>query len=395
VGHATVVMNGRDLGVYVLVEGWNKQFLKRHFRDPGGNLYERTSDARDITGQLEVKSGDHPDDRRALDALVAAVEEPDLGKRWKELERTLDVERFLRSMALEIMLGHWDGYCRNQNNYRIFHDRVSDRLVFLPHGMDQLFGNRRNSPETSLIPQMRGVVAAAIMETGEGRRRYTARIEEMHTRFFNVEALTNRVMELSARLRPWLEDDPGMLRTNEVGIEKLLERIPRQYETIQWQIATLRKPMPPGQKDRLFARRWESKRDSGNPHFSTDERILQVTGQPTLTCIGWWQTVVLLEPGRYRFEGRVAVDQLRDGDFRPEGVAMLRTSENHDGPEASLPQTWTNLVHEFTVTETRHIDLICEYRGNSGRASFDADTLTLTRLDANARPKAASRREGL
>ena len=39
-GHATVTFNGEPLGLYVLLEGWNKRFLKRHFPDLKGNLYE-------------------------------------------------------------------------------------------------------------------------------------------------------------------------------------------------------------------------------------------------------------------------------------------------------------------------------------------------------------------
>lgn len=40
VTHARVNFNGRDLGLYVLVEVHNKEFLKRWFRDSQGNLYE-------------------------------------------------------------------------------------------------------------------------------------------------------------------------------------------------------------------------------------------------------------------------------------------------------------------------------------------------------------------
>ncbi|HKX62652.1 MAG TPA: CotH kinase family protein, partial [Verrucomicrobiae bacterium] len=38
--HARVWLNGRDLGLYVLKEGYDRQFLKRHFRNPKGNLYD-------------------------------------------------------------------------------------------------------------------------------------------------------------------------------------------------------------------------------------------------------------------------------------------------------------------------------------------------------------------
>lgn len=39
-GHARASLNGRDLGFYVLVEGYDKRFLKRHFTSTRGNLYD-------------------------------------------------------------------------------------------------------------------------------------------------------------------------------------------------------------------------------------------------------------------------------------------------------------------------------------------------------------------
>jgi spore coat protein CotH len=35
-GHALVNLNGRQLGLFVLIEGVNKQFLKRHFKSANG-----------------------------------------------------------------------------------------------------------------------------------------------------------------------------------------------------------------------------------------------------------------------------------------------------------------------------------------------------------------------
>ena len=38
-GHATVEVNGEGLGFYVLIEGIDKQFLRRYFKDAKGNVY--------------------------------------------------------------------------------------------------------------------------------------------------------------------------------------------------------------------------------------------------------------------------------------------------------------------------------------------------------------------
>jgi spore coat protein H len=55
--HARVELNGRDLGLYVLKEGFDKTFLRRHFKNVSGNLYE-SGFMNDITEQLHKNSGD-------------------------------------------------------------------------------------------------------------------------------------------------------------------------------------------------------------------------------------------------------------------------------------------------------------------------------------------------
>ena len=127
--------HGRKLGLYVLVEAFNKQFLKRHFKNIQSNMYEGGFIG-DIDAELEVSSGDHPNDQSALKTLVSAAQEPDRSKRFARLEQALEMDRFITFLAMEVLLVHWDGYSMNVNNYRIFHDLDSNRLVFLPHGLD-------------------------------------------------------------------------------------------------------------------------------------------------------------------------------------------------------------------------------------------------------------------
>ena len=76
VTHARVQLNGRDLGLYVLVEGFDKTFLRRHFADPHGNLYDG-GEATDIFDPLKKTSGNGPNDRSDLKALADALKAPD------------------------------------------------------------------------------------------------------------------------------------------------------------------------------------------------------------------------------------------------------------------------------------------------------------------------------
>ncbi len=85
----------------------------------------------------------------------------------------------------------------NKNNYRLYNDPETGKFVFLPHGMDQMFGN----PETPIFPAANGLMARAILETPEGRKRYREKFEMLFSNVFRAEVLTNRVQELHQRLQ--------------------------------------------------------------------------------------------------------------------------------------------------------------------------------------------------
>ena len=61
--HARVSLNGRDLGLYVLKEGFDKTFLRRYWKNPKGNLYdagflrEITDGAEKLSGRLVADAG--------------------------------------------------------------------------------------------------------------------------------------------------------------------------------------------------------------------------------------------------------------------------------------------------------------------------------------------------
>ena len=138
VTHALVELNGRKPSLYLLKEGFTEDFLGIYFQKPNGGLYE-PGEGHDAGETLKLVSGDEPD-QAALKALATAAREPNLRQRWQLLEQILDLERFVSFMAMEIMLCHRDGYCLARNNFRIYHNPGTGKVMFFPHGMDQLFG---------------------------------------------------------------------------------------------------------------------------------------------------------------------------------------------------------------------------------------------------------------
>lgn len=136
---ATVSVNGADLGLYVHVEEFKAPFLSHHFGNADGNLYEGTvSDfTLEFRGTFEKKTNEDADDWSDVDAVVAALSNPsDAG--LTALESIVDLDRFLSFWATEVLVGHWDGYAGDRNNYW-FYRVPGGRFVFLPWGTDGTF----------------------------------------------------------------------------------------------------------------------------------------------------------------------------------------------------------------------------------------------------------------
>jgi hypothetical protein len=380
--HARVNLNGRDLGLYVLKEGFDKTFLKRYFKNNRGNLYD-AGFIKDINEPLEKDSGegdvpDHAD----LKALTKAAQEPDVTKRFARLQEVLDIERFISFVAMEVMTWHWDGYALNKNNYRVYHDPEANKIVFLPHGMDQMFWEA-NGP---IRPNMQGLVAQALLQTPRGREQYRARFGELFTNVFKVAGLTNRVNELQARIRPALAlINPNAAKEHDGQADRLRNLIAQRAASIERQLSMPEpKPLTFDSNGRALVIGWEPQVQSGSAKVDK----AQTSGQETLHirvsghAIASWRAKVLLEPGRYRFVGRVrtaAVAAVKDEKGEGAGLRISGT-ERQRANSASGDNDWKDLQFDFPVSGQDEIVLIAELRATKGEAWFDAKSLKLVRL---------------
>lgn len=231
VAFARVEMNGRDLGLYVMTEAANHDFLSQHFKKSKGNLYEGSNN--DVTDKLEKDGGDDSTDQGDVRALAQAVKEADPALRLKKLTPLLDMERFVAFAAVEVLIGHHDGYTMDRNNYRIYHDPATGQMVFIAHGLDQLFGK----PDEPILPEWKGLVARAVFSTPEGRKRYLDKLSELTATIFKTDTLRARINELAATIRPALaERDSAATKAFDESVAKLIERVASRVASVEQQL---------------------------------------------------------------------------------------------------------------------------------------------------------------
>jgi hypothetical protein len=379
VAHALVEINGRKLGLYVVKEAFETEFLERHFKRTDGNLYENDP-SEDEPDRMKRDLGKGPDNQADLKALLQAAAEPDFGRRWQRLQSVLDVDRFISFMAMELMAGHRDGYCLARNNYRLYNDPGAEKFVFLPHGMDQLFG-RADLPVRA---RMSGPIASAVMEMPMGRRLYLERAALMLTNVFKGDVLTNLIDQIVPRLRAVVSGDT--VHELEQGAATVKERIARRLANLTRQLAE-----PELQPLRFTngVARINDWRALDVPAGGKLEQATAPDGRATYhisagpVTSASWRTKVLLQAGHYRFEGAVRTAGVKPMAFGKNKGAGLRVSAAKlAAPHQIVGDTpWkaSAVAFELSAPETE-VELICELRASEGDAWFDRDALRLIRI---------------
>ena len=209
--HASVTLNSRPYGVYVVVESMDDPFLERTFGNSKGNVYEgnapgELTDNVDNPLVLELKDEDKGRKRDDIHALAAAVLAPD-SLFETDLRRRLDVDRFVTAYALDGLLAHWDGPMFNNNNFYLCADPKDGRFVLLPHGADQVFDvtfDPLQAPSAMIARRIRAIPSL------------DARLRDEMNRImrdvWDVAALLDRMGRVGANLREAVGRDAATAR---------------------------------------------------------------------------------------------------------------------------------------------------------------------------------------
>ena len=145
VSHCKVTVNGEYLGVYSHVESVRSPFIKKHFQRNSGELYEGTiSDFYPIAVQNIEAKNSYTEKNRTQALKLAEILETKEGFELDEAKKYINLKQFVRFWAMESLLGFWDGYTNNQNNYYAYSNpNDQKRFHFIPWGADGAFTKGR------------------------------------------------------------------------------------------------------------------------------------------------------------------------------------------------------------------------------------------------------------
>ena len=220
--YARVTVNGKSLGIYSHVETFRPPLLKRAFGNNKGPLYEGTvvDFNEEWENSFEHKRGDDTLGREKIIALINVLADDKVTE--ETIGELVDLDSFYRFWAIESLLGFWDGYSGNNNNYFIYLNPETDKFHFLPWGADSLFTNfrmdfRRRNTNVPTSVKTQGLIAYRLYQLEAGRERYAKTMRELLKSHWNEVELLAELDRVAAVIRPFLLPEQRKFQVEEWG----------------------------------------------------------------------------------------------------------------------------------------------------------------------------------
>lgn len=210
--YAKVTVNGVNLGVYSHVETVRKSFLRRAFGTDDGTLYEGpyVDFHEGWLGSFERKTGKDAPGRKKIQQLIEI-----LGGDGENIEAAIgelvDLDTFYTFWAIEGLLGFWDSYSGNSNNFFIYLNPVTDKFHFLPWGADSLFTKHsklrhHNKAGAPISVKTQGLLTHKLYQEKSGRERYAKAMMDILENRWNAAELLAEIDRIDAMVESHLVD---------------------------------------------------------------------------------------------------------------------------------------------------------------------------------------------
>lgn len=171
------------IGLYTLIEEVDNTLAESQFEDKNGNLYkpegtgatfsEGTYNDEEMYKKSNEEEADYTDIKALYNTLHSAIRLSDEAQWKSELEAVLDVDRYLKYLAVNMTIQNWDTYGRMTHNYFLYNEGT--KLVWIPW----------DNNESMQQGKMGGALSLGLSEVGNGWPliRYIIDVEEYETKY--------------------------------------------------------------------------------------------------------------------------------------------------------------------------------------------------------------------
>ena len=208
VGYAKVIVNGKNLGVYAHVESLKKPMLRRAFGNDKGVFYEGTvvDFFEGWDKAFERKSGKQEVGLAKIQELTKVLEDHNLADVEGAIGKLVDLDSFYKFWAMEGLLGWWDGYSSNYNNFFVYLNPKTEKFHFVPWGLDAAFEKYSKLPGTNrrapLSVKTKGRIAYRLYQVEAGRERYRQTLLHLMDKHWDEDKLVAEIERRETMLKP-------------------------------------------------------------------------------------------------------------------------------------------------------------------------------------------------
>jgi len=225
--HILLYINSKFYGVYNNTEHIDENFINARFGTNDGNLYKCTYPA-DL-----AYLGENPDDYKIgeqgdrvynlntniewddygdLSALISTIDRYSGTRFMEETEQLMNIQQYLKVMAVDVMIANWDGYIGNINNYYLYRDQITGRMEYIPYDLDNTWGLDWlgvDWTEQSIYAWARDERSLydKIMEQQSYRGQFTAYVKVLADYMVSDE-LVQEVLRWRSQISSWIDQDP-------------------------------------------------------------------------------------------------------------------------------------------------------------------------------------------
>ncbi|ORX83702.1 coth-domain-containing protein [Anaeromyces robustus] len=251
-------INNKSYGLYELADMYKKKFIKRFFNPQKnedeviyGSFYKGVSGdfpaylysdfpgssatPDEIIGELYesiIPPTAGYDPHQDIKAMIAWAESLPETASKEEIEQKFDLDMFLKYMAIEYLICHWDGYLGNGNNFYIYIEPNNGKYHFLSYDFDSTLGKWCHAVE--------GTIDSYVLHVGDDSKGNPA--DPYGSEPKNREPLLYKKIIKNPNIKPIFDNLVKGIVQNLFNLQALGPRIDYLYEFLKddmyWDIDT-------------------------------------------------------------------------------------------------------------------------------------------------------------
>ncbi|NOR87246.1 MAG: T9SS type A sorting domain-containing protein [Bacteroidales bacterium] len=228
--HAELYINGNYYGLYIQVEHIDEEFVDSRFENQDGNLYKclwpadldyRGSDPDDYKHMqgdrrvYDLKTNTSTDDYSDLAHYISILNNVPTEVFACEISKVFNVYDYLRVIAMDVVLGNWDGPIYNKNNFYLYYNTKSGLIEYIPYDLDNTLGidwlgrdwGTRDIYDWNKHGEPRPIYTKMI-QNDELKEIYSQYMTELLEEEMTGANLVDRILEIKDMITPYVGSDP-------------------------------------------------------------------------------------------------------------------------------------------------------------------------------------------